>query len=921
MKNYNFEEKGNYMRRKNFLSLVLIAVVLITLALPEGLIVYADGTPSYTFNISQGDITISKDTGDNIKVTYGSGLTQYNITTDEQIIITGTTEKYTVKADGVSTNVMLSNANIQFHIDHSADDNKCAFELTGGADVTLTLMAGTNNILKSGRNKAGIGVPDGQSLKIQGTGALDAISVYRGAGIGGSDGETGGNITIAGGEIRTTGGACGAGIGGGSGGTGGTIRILNGNITAIGGRSSDGTSTCGAGIGGGKNGSGGKISIEGGTVTAIGGGDAAGIGGGQFKDGGTINITGGDVTATGGNCAAGIGGGYGNYDGKTTGGAITIDNPNGKVIAIGGAMGGAGIGGGLLSSGGMITIKQGIVEATGGSKSGVVGNGGAGIGGGNSGAGGIIQILGGEVTATGGRAGGAGIGGGASGTGGDITVKPSVILRAASDGIKAAIDIVASSQIETGVLIVNLPSVQSANTTASAYSIDSGETPYIISFSPAQDYKSIAFVVPVNKTYQLKMGDELQMNAGTPDFVVTGEGVNVFSGVTTVPESDKGALTDRDALTENLIKGTNPDFNHITSALANPLPSIGTNGSTITWQSGNKAVVSDDGQTVKRPAYGENDANVYLTATIKKGSVTVTKVFFVTVLANPVPSSGGETGNGKNRSISNTKSAEQVINQLNNDEKKAILKNFKNYMPYTRLYAGLTLEQLKQFTNNKFTDKQLQDLLNKPELLKKFGVDESMLSQPIVLNPVKNASFTDVSQTHWANGAIKAAAEQGFVAGMPDGSFAPNAPLQAADTFSFLDRVLLLNGRTEMKLSRSTVEKYINDKDHWAFLSMASIGSKLSEETLKSISELEDEPLSREYLAQVLYEITQGKLEAVREETDFKDITVSSYKEAINYCIRAGLLSGTDSQHMSPKKALTRAELMTILIRLNEKLK
>ncbi len=44
-------------------------------------------------------------------------------------------------------------------------------------------------------------------------------------------------------------------------------------------------------------------------------------------------------------------------------------------------------------------------------------------------------------------------------------------------------------------------------------------------------------------------------------------------------------------------------------------------------------MLSHDGQMVTRPAHGENNANVLLTATIKKGSVTVTKVFSMTVLA------------------------------------------------------------------------------------------------------------------------------------------------------------------------------------------------------------------------------------------------------------------------------------------------
>ena len=124
-----------------------------------------------------------------------------------------------------------------------------------------------------------------------------------------------------------------------------------------------------------------------------------------------------------------------------------------------------------------------------------------------------------------------------------------------------------------------------------------------------------------------------------------------------------------------------------------------------------------------------------------------------------------------------------------------------------------------------------------------------------------------------------------------------------------------------MKLSRITVEKYITDKKHWAFSSMASIGSKLSEETLKAVSELGDKPFSRELLAQVLYEITEGKLDPVREEIAFEDIADSPYKDALNYCVRVGLLYGIDSSHMVPTKVLTRAELMSVLIRLNNKLK
>lgn len=263
----------------------------------------------------------------------------------------------------------------------------------------------------------------------------------------------------------------------------------------------------------------------------------------------------------------------------------------------------------------------------------------------------------------------------------------------------------------------------------------------------------------------------------------------------------------------------------------------------------------------------------------------------------------------------------QVINRLSDTDKKNIINNFKENVPYTSSNTKLTLKQLKKLTNNKFTDIQLEKMLEKPEMLKQLGIDTSKLNTQVTLKPIKNATFKDVAEKHWANQSIKKAAELGFVAGKPDGTFAPNVSLQMTDTFTFLDRVLVLNGVTDMKLPRSTVEQYITNKDHWAFANMASIASKLKETTLATISKLGDEPFSRELLAQVLYEITDGKLKPVKESVVFKDTGDNPYNEAIDYCVRAGLLNGTSKDTMAPQKPLTRAELMTVLIRLNDVLK
>jgi LPXTG-motif cell wall-anchored protein len=138
-----------------------------------------------------------------------------------------------------------------------------------------------------------------------------------------------------------------------------------------------------------------------------------------INDGVTVNMT-----LTGASTLT-SGGGYAGIDatpGRTliitaaSTGSLTVTGGDGD-----GERGGAGIGGGSWSIGGMITISGGTVTANGGIN-------GAGIGGGYDSGGGTIAITGGTVTAYGGRAGhgtsngGAGIGGGARGDGGTITI-------------------------------------------------------------------------------------------------------------------------------------------------------------------------------------------------------------------------------------------------------------------------------------------------------------------------------------------------------------------------------------------------------------------------------------------------------------------------------------------------------------------
>jgi hypothetical protein len=286
-------------------------------------------------------------------------------------------------------------------------------------DATIILNEPMNTVKGFNENYPGIYVPSGNTLTIQDTGSLIASSNGSGAGIGGGDGISCGNIVIESGTIEATGGGNAAGIGSGYGGNCGTITISGGNVTATGGE------------------------------------DAAGIGSGFSEDSfcAGITISGGTVNATGGNYGAGIGSGY--Y-GKC--GNITING--GTVIATGDENeneNAAGIGSGYGGNCGTITISGGNVTATGGQY-------GAGIGTGDSGNCDNITIDGGTVTANGGKwAAGIGSGNGNQASCGDITIANTVTQVTATKGEDAPYSIGAGNYGTCGM--VTIGGVEGAITT------------------------------------------------------------------------------------------------------------------------------------------------------------------------------------------------------------------------------------------------------------------------------------------------------------------------------------------------------------------------------------------------------------------------------------------------------------------------
>ena len=317
------------MKAKRMLYILLCVALVLALTLPPA-------------------TTLADDTYDGLTVSGGTAGTDYTYSGGLLTVLSGaalelsgsTTTTMVVVQSGITANITLDNVSI----DVSGTSGACAFNISGAA-ANITLDG--DNTLKSGGDRAGMSVPEGASVVINGmfTDSLEAVGGDSGSGIGGGRQRGGGSITINGGTIEATGDGLAAGIGGGQNGDGGSITINGGDVKATSGES-------GAGIGGGFRGDGGAVVITGGTIEAISSnGGGAGIGGGRQGGGGDITITGGTVEALGNSTgemgSAGIGGGH-----TGDGGAVVITG--GSVYAAGGS-GAEDIGHGQVGTGGTLT--------------------------------------------------------------------------------------------------------------------------------------------------------------------------------------------------------------------------------------------------------------------------------------------------------------------------------------------------------------------------------------------------------------------------------------------------------------------------------------------------------------------------------------------------------------------------------------
>ena len=254
-----------------------------------------DGTNNYMKSVTSKTYAANNIYQQGLKMNPGAilSLVTSNIVAQDGETLTGALAADATTNIKIAENATVTLKDVTINGTNVDDDAYKHAGITCAGTATIKLE-GTNSVKGFHGNYPGIYVPDGKTLTIQGTGSLTASSNGSGAGIGGGNGISCGNITISGGTVTATGGYGCAGIGGGFSGTCGTITISGGTITATGGELA-------AGIGSGYwNDASGTITITSGvtSVKATAGSGAQSIGKGDSSP--VISVTiGGTVYASG----------------------------------------------------------------------------------------------------------------------------------------------------------------------------------------------------------------------------------------------------------------------------------------------------------------------------------------------------------------------------------------------------------------------------------------------------------------------------------------------------------------------------------------------------------------------------------------------------------------------------------------------
>ena len=175
--------------------------------------------------------------------------------------------------------------------------------------------------------------------------------------------------------------------------------------------------------------------------------------------------------------------------------------------------------------------------------------------------------------------------------------------------------------------------------------------------------------------------------------------------------------------------------------------------------------------------------------------------------------------------------------------------------------------------------------------------------------------FTDISG-HWAQEAIEFFAQKGWVSGVSSTVFAPEMNMTRGMFVTILGRMDGGTAMTDCVFSDVDNNKYYADYVQWAF--EKGIASGVGGNRFAP-----DANISRQEMAVMInnYLINKGAAPAAGADSFADEGQIASWaKDAVNALAQAGFVSGKGNGRFDPMANATRAELVSILYRVNNAL-
>lgn len=183
----------------------------------------------------------------------------------------------------------------------------------------------------------------------------------------------------------------------------------------------------------------------------------------------------------------------------------------------------------------------------------------------------------------------------------------------------------------------------------------------------------------------------------------------------------------------------------------------------------------------------------------------------------------------------------------------------------------------------------------------------------VPLYKADTASFTDMSEGHWANEYVNKAYIRNYFKGTSDTTFSPGMSMTRAMLATVLWRIADFDVKIEAAPYTDTNPgAWYADAVNWAY--SAGIVDE------KATTFRPDAPATREEMADMLYRFTlgQSKTAPITEpELDFSDASsvASEYAAGIAFAVNNGIISGYEDGSVKPKNTATRAEVAAMLCR------